>query len=137
VVSKATINQYRVNNLTLKVAEGGDLVILRNVHRLLPEKGHGDTVTAWTLFRGSDFLSKVSFINDNLVDPGVAIELHEHVDLEEVYYILSGIGEIRVGDEVCQAREGDAVYLPPRVSHTMKNIGSHPLRFICVGAMIT
>jgi len=112
-------------------------MILRNMHRLPPEKGHGGTVTAWTLFRGNDFLSKVSFINDNLVDPGVAIELHEHVDLEEVYYILSGIGEIHVGDEVCQVREGDAVYLPPRVSHAMKNTGSHPLRFICVGAMIT
>lgn len=58
---------------------------LTNLHRLLSEAGHGDTVTAWALFRGDDFLGNLSFVNDNLVDPGVAIELHEHTDLEEAY----------------------------------------------------
>jgi len=109
---------------------------LRNVHRVPREEPHGGTVLAWTLFTGEDFQGPVLFFNDNLVEPGRAIELHEHTDIEEVYYILSGTGKIRVGEEEKGVGEGDAVYIPPGEPHSLTNTGTHPLRFICLGIAV-
>lgn len=106
---------------------------LRNVHRVPREEPHGGTVLAWTLFTKEDFHSPVLFFNDNLVEPGKSIEPHEHSDIEEVYYILGGVGKIQVGSEEREVSEGDAIYIPPGELHSLANTGTHPLRFICLG----
>lgn len=46
---------------------------------------------------------------------------HKHDQLEQVYYILSGRGEVLYGDERFPVRDGDAVYLPAGVHHQMFN----------------
>ncbi len=46
---------------------------------------------------------------------------HKHDQLEQVYYILSGRGEVLCGDERFAVRDGDAVYLPAGVHHQMFN----------------
>ena len=108
---------------------------IRNLHQVERELVHGDTVLAWTLFQAEDFLSDILFFNDNLVQPGVAIERHEHKDVEEIYYIVSGRGKMTAGDEEEEVTGGDAIYLPPlKVHSSLENAGTHPLRFICVGA---
>jgi mannose-6-phosphate isomerase-like protein (cupin superfamily) len=66
----------------------------------------------------------------------VTIEPHEHEDIEEVYYVLRGQGEVRIGKEGRSVSEGDAIYLPPRKTHTLRNTGTYPLRFVCIGAKI-
>lgn len=109
---------------------------LRNLHDLQPTAIHGGAVRAWTLFWQDDLLSSIRFINDDLMEPGAAVELHQHADMEEICYILSGVGEVRVGGEVRPIGEGDAVYLPPQIDHNIKNTGSSPLRFLTVAAMV-
>ena len=50
----------------------------------------------------------------------------------EVYYILSGSGEMHI-DDACQAVEpGDAIYIPPNAKQFIRNHGSEPLVFICL-----
>lgn len=50
----------------------------------------------------------------------------------EVYYILSGQGEMHIDDE-CQAVEpGDTVYIPPNAKQFIHNSGTEPLVFICL-----
>ena len=50
----------------------------------------------------------------------------------EVYYILSGQGEMHINDE-CQAVEpGDTVYIPPNAKQFIHNSGTEPLVFICL-----
>lgn len=109
---------------------------VKNLHSVEGELGHDSTVAAWTFFKTEDFLSDVTWFNDNLVQPGVAIEPHQHVDVEEVYYILEGKGEVEIGEERRPVSQGDAIYLPPRKTHTLKNTGTYPLRFICIGAKV-
>jgi mannose-6-phosphate isomerase-like protein (cupin superfamily) len=50
----------------------------------------------------------------------------------EVYYVLSGTGEMHINDEVQQIQSGDAVYIPPLARQFVRNIGSEPLIFICI-----
>ena len=46
---------------------------------------------------------------------------HKHDNLEQVYYILAGEGEVLFGEERYPVREGDAIYLPAGAYHQMFN----------------
>lgn len=50
----------------------------------------------------------------------------------EVYYILSGTGEMHIADEVQTVEPGDAVYIPPNARQFIRNSGAEPLVFICI-----
>ncbi|NUN64364.1 cupin domain-containing protein [Pseudanabaena biceps] len=50
----------------------------------------------------------------------------------EVYYILSGKGEMYINAEVREIEAGDAVYIPPDAKQFLKNIGNEPIVFICI-----
>ena len=50
----------------------------------------------------------------------------------EVYYILSGSGEMHINDEVQTVVPGDAVYIPPNARQYLRNLGQEPLVFICL-----
>jgi len=50
----------------------------------------------------------------------------------EVYYILSGNGEMHIDDEIQLVEPGDAIYIPPNTRQFIRNCGSEPLIFICI-----
>ncbi|MEH2007852.1 cupin domain-containing protein [Nostoc sp.] len=50
----------------------------------------------------------------------------------EVYYILSGTGEMQIDDETQIVQPGDAVYIPPNTRQFISNSGIEPLVFICI-----
>ena len=50
----------------------------------------------------------------------------------EVYYILSGQGEMHIDDETQIVNSGDAVYIPPNTRQFIRNCGVEPLVFICI-----
>jgi len=50
----------------------------------------------------------------------------------EVYYILSGVGEMHIDDETQFVEAGDAVYIPPNAKQFIYNSGTEPLIFICI-----
>lgn len=50
----------------------------------------------------------------------------------EVYYILSGKGEMHIEAETQLVEPGDAVYIPPNARQFIHNCGSEPLVFICI-----
>jgi mannose-6-phosphate isomerase-like protein (cupin superfamily) len=50
----------------------------------------------------------------------------------EVYYILSGTGEMHIGDEVATIAPGDAVYIPPQARQFLHNTGDEAIAFICI-----
>ena len=50
----------------------------------------------------------------------------------EVYYILSGKGEMYIEDETQLVEPGDTVYIPPNARQFIHNCGSEPLVFICI-----
>ena len=50
----------------------------------------------------------------------------------EVYYILSGKGEMSIEAETQLVEPGDTVYIPPNARQFIHNCGSEPLVFICI-----
>jgi len=50
----------------------------------------------------------------------------------EVYYILSGQGEMHINNEVQAVVPGDAIYIPPRARQFIHNTGQEPLVFLCI-----
>lgn len=65
------------------------------------------------------------------VAPGATTEAHRHLKTEEIYYILSGEGRMRLEDEWQPVGPGDAIAIPPGALHQITNTGAGPLVFLC------
>ena len=52
----------------------------------------------------------------------------------EVYYILSGEGEMNINDEKESVSAGHAVYIPPNAKQFIVNKGQNDLVFLCIVA---
>jgi mannose-6-phosphate isomerase-like protein (cupin superfamily) len=65
------------------------------------------------------------------VASGQTTAAHYHPKTEEIYYILSGSGEMRLGDEVRIVGPGDAIAISPGQVHQIANRGAETLVFLC------
>lgn len=65
------------------------------------------------------------------IQPGKTTLWHR-MKTTEVYYILSGAGEMYIDDETAIAEKGSVVYIPPNSRQRIKNIGQTDLEFLCV-----
>jgi mannose-6-phosphate isomerase-like protein (cupin superfamily) len=64
--------------------------------------------------------------------PGAATTPHYHPRTEEIYYIVQGTGEMRLGPEVQIVGPGDAVAIPPGAPHQIVNTQAQTdLLFLC------
>jgi mannose-6-phosphate isomerase-like protein (cupin superfamily) len=63
--------------------------------------------------------------------PGGSTAPHHHVTTEEIYYILEGRGQMRVGQETETVGPGDAIAIPPGAWHQITNSGAGLLKFLC------
>ena len=61
---------------------------------------------------------------------------HSHDDMEEVYYVISGEGEMVVGEDRFPIKTGDALYVPPGDFHTTFQKGNLPLTIVWVTGKI-
>lgn len=64
--------------------------------------------------------------------PVGATSIAHSLTTSEVYYILSGVGEMSINDEICHIESGDAVYIPPNAKQFLRNCGDEPIVFICI-----
>ncbi len=53
--------------------------------------------------------------------PGAGSPLHAHDEAEEIYVLLSGQGEIQLGDDLLTAHPLDGFRAPPGVQHATRN----------------
>ena len=60
---------------------------------------------------------------------GGQVPWHNHPQ-EEIYYILTGSGEMCVATEKRNLTAGEVVYIPPFEFHQLTNLASEPLEFI-------
>lgn len=65
---------------------------------------------------------------------GQATAPHHHAVTEEIYYILSGVAAMTLGDETRLVGPGDAIAIPPGLRHTIRNTGAEELVFLCTCA---
>ena len=73
-----------------------------------------------------------------VLEPGEAPPLHKHPDTEQVFHMLQGEGELRVGDEdgdsSYRVKPGDVVRIPPDTWHRIINDGSVAIRYLSIDA---
>jgi mannose-6-phosphate isomerase-like protein (cupin superfamily) len=56
--------------------------------------------------------------------------LHSHTDIEQIYVIVQGRGEMIVGDERSMVEAGTLVFIPPGTDHAILNPGDDPLVYV-------
>jgi uncharacterized cupin superfamily protein len=79
--------------------------------------------------------------NLTAVPPGKrAFPFHCHLANEEMFFVLEGRGEIRVGDETHSIRKGDVIACPPggrETAHQIVNTGDQELRYLAVSTRLS
>jgi mannose-6-phosphate isomerase-like protein (cupin superfamily) len=81
---------------------------------------HGGAIAQMILDRRT--LKEIGFLAIARLAPGKEIEAH--VDpMEEIYFVLSGSGEMRVDEEVRQVGPGDTTWIPVGSAHSLLNSG--------------
>lgn len=65
------------------------------------------------------------------VQPGVTTRLHR-LKHSEVYYVLSGEGEMTIDGERRRVTPGCALYIPPGAAQQITNVGREELIFLCI-----
>lgn len=77
--------------------------------------------------------------NLTAVPPGKrAYPFHNHRLNEEMFYILEGRGEVRIGAETLPIRAGDFIACPPggpELAHQIVNTGTDELKYLAVSTL--
>jgi len=73
-----------------------------------------------------------TFLGVNTFGPGGVYESHAH-ETPMFYYVLSGRGKMRVGDEERIVERGAWVYTPPGVDHYTENTGDEDFSYLLFG----
>jgi uncharacterized cupin superfamily protein len=75
-------------------------------------------------------------INITACPPGKSVfPFHSHRLNEELFYVLEGEGQIRLGSETYPVRKGDFVFCPPGgpdTAHQLRNTGSIDLKYLAI-----
>jgi mannose-6-phosphate isomerase-like protein (cupin superfamily) len=67
------------------------------------------------------------------VKPGVTTVKHHLKEVDEIYIITSGQGEVWVGNlEPAKVGRGDLILIPAETSQKITNVGRTDLKFYCV-----
>lgn len=94
-------------------------------------RAHGGAIAQMILDRRT--LKEIGFLATARLEPGKEIE--SHVDpMEEIYFVLSGTGLMRLDDEEQQVTPGDAIWIPVGSSHSLLNNGTEPCVILVVAS---
>lgn len=66
------------------------------------------------------------------LNPGCSIGVHDHVDEEEVYYILKGTGKVNDNGAEKMVQAGDVILTGNGAFHSLENSGNEPLELMAV-----
>ena len=79
--------------------------------------------------------------NVTAVPPGKSAHpFHSHRVNEEMFFVLQGQGEVRLGEQVHAIRSGDFIACPaggPETAHQIRNTGTEELRYLAVSTLQT
>ena len=87
----------------------------------------GGNTTGYSFFSKADSL-KLTF-RKRILHPGSAIGYHMQKE-DEVYYIISGTGEMQMNGKSFMVKQGDAILTRPGSSHGLRQIGKADLVII-------
>lgn len=93
-----------------------------------PHNGGGESI-GYSFF--SDVKDYHTAFRKRVLKPGAAIGYHQQKE-DEVYYILSGIGEMTLNDQVYTVKDGDAILTRTNSWHGITNKTKKDLVLIIV-----
>jgi len=64
--------------------------------------------------------------------PMAYVETHSHKVQEQIYHVLEGEGSMEIEGKKTIVRKHDVIFIPPGVSHSIRNEGLGDLTFIVV-----
>ncbi|MGH8115730.1 MAG: cupin domain-containing protein [Rhodanobacteraceae bacterium] len=131
-----TENSTRRPVMNLDEAHYTDLSALsRKLGSQLPEGRYGGRMAQLGHLLGSRKLG----YNVTVIAPGKrAFPSHCHRVNEEMFFVLEGAGEVRIGADVTPIRTGDFIACPPggpETAHQLHNTGSGDLKVLAVSTM--
>ncbi|GAH92678.1 unnamed protein product, partial [marine sediment metagenome] len=86
------------------------------------------------LFTMEKFGIKEFMLNVTFIDPYSGTPYHKHVELAETIYVVSGRGEVVIGEEKYQLEPDIVFYVPKEVFHQITNKTAETLKIINVFA---
>ena len=57
---------------------------------------------------------------------------HKHKELEEIYYVTKGSGELHLGEKILKIQEGDVIPIPKNTYHEVRTLEDKPLEILVV-----
>ena len=79
------------------------------------------------------FSTPWSYVDHLLIPPGASVGQAAQGDMSEVYYVMSGSGEVTIAGETATIREGDAVPVDLGQTRALKSTGAAPLELMVIG----
>lgn len=68
--------------------------------------------------------------------PGGSHDAHSHADTEQAFLVLSGKGQMHIGDKVYDIQKGSVAYAPRNVNHCTLNTGDEDLVMMLIGVKL-
>lgn len=84
------------------------------------------------IFKQDEMKGKSRLCAKITINPGCSIGVHEHVNEEEIFYILKGKALVDDNGEMQELHEGDAIITGGGGSHSVENIGNGVLELMAV-----
>ena len=112
-------------------------VNLNDVPKKALNEIHGEKVLyqiVWRFTPKAGMLKAFKGVARLTVPPGETNLMHNHVKEEQIYIVMTGSGEIQVGEERTLVGPGDVVYLPANFPHSFFNTGEKPAVILNIGA---
>jgi mannose-6-phosphate isomerase-like protein (cupin superfamily) len=111
--------------------------MIRKSHEMEKEvrermRGGAGTVEILHIFRSKELKGRTRLFARLRLAPGSSIGFHQHDGEEEIFYILSGTGEVSEGGPASLVGPGDAVHTGGGAGHAISNPGPGPLEFLAV-----
>jgi mannose-6-phosphate isomerase-like protein (cupin superfamily) len=75
----------------------------------------------------------VQMVNFAVMPISKKFNLHYHEDMDEVFILVSGNAQMKVGSEIFVMNPFDTVVVPATFPHEMANIGGTPVTYIVFG----
>ncbi|HLH28181.1 MAG TPA: dimethylsulfonioproprionate lyase family protein [Acidimicrobiales bacterium] len=106
---------------------------VRSIEDVRPTIEHNGTVPVWWLVEPREMKDAtdggfLELVSEFTVEGGGMVDPHSH-PTHEFYYILSGRGLMRIGDEEREVGQGDLIYTPPDTTHSIRTTTPNaPLR---------
>jgi mannose-6-phosphate isomerase-like protein (cupin superfamily) len=95
-------------------------------------RGGTGTVEILHIFRSAELKGRTRLFARLRLPVGSSIGFHRHEGEEEIFYILSGTGEVGEGGPSARVGPGDAVHTGNGAGHSIANPGPGLLEFLAV-----